>query len=96
MSAAPHKAAQILCPYCDHEYRPADYSTKGMQQALMLHVRDCPTHPISKLLQVLKSGRDLLTSEPSLGLRFDSWVERANEIIAAAELVTPKKPRSKR
>lgn len=52
----------IWCPYCNHQYKPKNYTAKRMQEALSQHIVTCPRHPLHELMDVFGSLRRLIGS----------------------------------
>lgn len=90
----------INCVYCGHRYGPQDKVAASMQDALKVHVSQCPEHPMHQVLAALKSGRDLMARSHTPGGRMrdtepHAWLELADAAIAKTEFVQPKKAKEK-
>lgn len=93
----------INCVYCGHRYGPQDKVAASMQDALKVHVSQCPEHPMHQVLAALKSGRDLVAGRvrglsplnPDFAAPHE-WLQQANAAIGKAEFVQPKKAKGRR
>ena len=71
----------INCVYCGHRYGPKDQVPSSMANVLKEHIKTCPQHPMSSLVDLIKSLEWSVDSEdvdgfpinccPSCGSRQD-------------------------
>jgi len=101
-TAAKAAGSKILCPYCDFEYRPKDYSAAAIAEALKEHVAECEKHPTHQLIKALENGCELvfqifrniraIHGGPSRD-QAEAWLREADAALTAA---APRKARKSR